>query len=611
MKRQKMSGQFVLNLAVPSASAQCFITPDLIKEINQYYSAQVQVEPSDFHLMGEPVRRVVVTSTSVDCNTLAQQRVSQIIDHYDKGGRTTGNSLSLRVLVENQYAGLIIGKGGTTIRELQSQSLGAKIQLAKKEEMPPNMMESERCVTLVGSLEQVTKAQDLMTKKLESFKELQSSSRFVPQTRPNTMYQKPSMPQHQQPMYQNQQFRGHMQHQPQPPSMPSYQSQQHHHHQHRQHHQRQQPQHQPQHTQMHMHPHTASYDEYATQPGKLTLVIPDNHMGIVVGKGGSNLKAAIEQCQNSVRIQQEKVENTVASQMIGQSMRSINLTGPIAMTHKAAGLLLARIQTHITNKRCSEWTSIFYPSVNPDAPPVPMQQSGSHNYARNFQPHSQGSRYGNNQQGRFRNDYQRRQPHGSPQGHRPPTYEKQRYSERPVDAERHDPERPPPPPLDGPVKAESQALDGESTESRKVQDRDAKPEAENQDVSDGDEDEAGARGIKRKFVTDEGDVEGSEERPEKRTVSADTEHKDEAREKAAVGEAETKTEGNEPSKEKDTGEEETVDDEADADESKPTVDEVEKMTKVQLKQVLTERGLDTSGLKAELLKRVKEALYDK
>ena len=106
------TGQVVLKLAVPSASAQCFITADLIKEISQYYSAQVQVDPTDFHLMGEPVRRVVITSASVDCNTLAQQRVSQIIDHYDKGGRSAGNMLTLRVLVENRYAGLIIGKGG-------------------------------------------------------------------------------------------------------------------------------------------------------------------------------------------------------------------------------------------------------------------------------------------------------------------------------------------------------------------------------------------------------------------------------------------------------------------------------------------------------------------
>lgn len=108
----------MLNLAVPAASAQCYITPDLIKEISQYYSAQVQVAPQDFTLLGEPVRRVVVTSSSIDCNTLAQQRVSQIIDHYDKGGRTMTNALTLKVLVENRYAGLIIGKGGKQILTL-------------------------------------------------------------------------------------------------------------------------------------------------------------------------------------------------------------------------------------------------------------------------------------------------------------------------------------------------------------------------------------------------------------------------------------------------------------------------------------------------------------
>lgn len=47
----------VLTLAIPSASVQCFITPELIAEISQYYTAQVSLEPQDFILLGETVRR--------------------------------------------------------------------------------------------------------------------------------------------------------------------------------------------------------------------------------------------------------------------------------------------------------------------------------------------------------------------------------------------------------------------------------------------------------------------------------------------------------------------------------------------------------------------------
>ena len=460
--------------------------------------------------------------------------------------------------------------------------------------MPPNMMETDRCVTLVGSLEQVTKAQDLMTKKLESFKELQASNRFVPQPRPNDMYQKPPMSHspHQQPMYQNQQFRGQMHHQPQPPS---YQPPQHY----RQH-QQQQHQHQPHHQhpsshgQMSMHQHNSSYDEYATQPGKLALVIPASQMGIVVGKGGSNLKAAIEQCQNSVRIQQEKIENTHASQMVGQSMRSINIQGPIAMVHKAAGLLLARIHTHITNKRCSQWTSIFYPLVNPDMPVLRSQQM-PHAPPQGFPP--RGFHQGpppTHQNSFFQ---QRPQPAGNPPPG--PPFSSPPFQPKPTETSSGSNTAPPPPPLEGRVKPENTHARAEEGDAKVGDTQEvAKPKAVTAAAAEEDEEEgeAGARGIKRKLETgEEHSVVEQQETPAKSSGDGDEE----------VVEATDEGEDNEEDEveKKEEEEEEQI-----GGKKAVSVEEIEKMTKAQLKEVLTEKGLDTNGLKAALVKRLKEAV---
>lgn len=55
--------------------------------------------------------------------------------------------------------GLIIGKGGETIKYLQSQS-GAKIQITKDLEADPHSR--TRDVELMGSSEQISRAEDLI-----------------------------------------------------------------------------------------------------------------------------------------------------------------------------------------------------------------------------------------------------------------------------------------------------------------------------------------------------------------------------------------------------------------------------------------------------------------
>ncbi|CAL9153170.1 unnamed protein product [Musa hybrid cultivar] len=71
----------------------------------------------------------------------------------------------IRFLVSNTAAGCIIGKGGSTITEFQSQS-GARIQLSRNHEVFPGT--SDRIILISGVFSEVMKAMELILEKLLS-----------------------------------------------------------------------------------------------------------------------------------------------------------------------------------------------------------------------------------------------------------------------------------------------------------------------------------------------------------------------------------------------------------------------------------------------------------
>ncbi|KAF6171554.1 hypothetical protein GIB67_018078 [Kingdonia uniflora] len=74
----------------------------------------------------------------------------------------------VRFLVSNPAAGSVIGKGGSTINEFQSQS-GARIQLSRNNEFFPGT--SDRIIMVSGTVDEIIKAMELIFGKLlsESF----------------------------------------------------------------------------------------------------------------------------------------------------------------------------------------------------------------------------------------------------------------------------------------------------------------------------------------------------------------------------------------------------------------------------------------------------------
>ncbi|CAI7868734.1 unnamed protein product [Closterium sp. NIES-53] len=81
------------------------------------------------------------------------------------GGRAfAGSSESVSIQIPNGRVGLIIGRGGETIKNLQNRS-GARIQIQSDREVQPGSM--ERTVMLMGTKQQTDVAQELIREVLD------------------------------------------------------------------------------------------------------------------------------------------------------------------------------------------------------------------------------------------------------------------------------------------------------------------------------------------------------------------------------------------------------------------------------------------------------------
>ena len=74
-------------------------------------------------------------------------------------------STYIRFLVSNAAAGSVIGKGGSTINDFQSQS-GARIQLSRNHEFFPGT--SDRIIMISGATNEIIKEMELIMAKLLS-----------------------------------------------------------------------------------------------------------------------------------------------------------------------------------------------------------------------------------------------------------------------------------------------------------------------------------------------------------------------------------------------------------------------------------------------------------
>ncbi|KAF5200504.1 Rna-binding protein nova-1 [Thalictrum thalictroides] len=86
----------------------------------------------------------------------------------------------IRFLVSNGAAGSVIGKGGSTITELQSQS-GARIQLSRNNEFFPGT--SDRIVMVSGGIDEILNAVELILGKLVGEVNVEDGHDFDPRAK--------------------------------------------------------------------------------------------------------------------------------------------------------------------------------------------------------------------------------------------------------------------------------------------------------------------------------------------------------------------------------------------------------------------------------------------
>ncbi|KAG6573860.1 Protein BTR1 [Cucurbita argyrosperma subsp. argyrosperma] len=86
----------------------------------------------------------------------------------------------IRFLVSNAAAGSVIGKGGSTINDFQSQS-GARIQLSRNHEFFPGT--TDRIIMVSGTINEILKAMDLVLAKLLSELHAEEGDDVEPRTK--------------------------------------------------------------------------------------------------------------------------------------------------------------------------------------------------------------------------------------------------------------------------------------------------------------------------------------------------------------------------------------------------------------------------------------------
>merc|ERR1712166_875160 len=332
------------------------------------------------------------TSGSCSANIAAQAAILRIIQSVDSVVATQAGTVTLRLLVPNGSCSLLIGKKGVQINQISSDS-GAKIQIARAEEMPAELQAVERLVIIESRTseaeQQVTSACAMISDKLgDAIDSGVGGGDFSRQPqRPAYQQQQPTYQQQQpmQQMYHNSPPMGAMQPMQQPPPMmpPAVPSMQ----------QMQQspygapppPAYQqpppPQYADASSSPRMQTQPQYGssmqTQPQygaaagissgpdtPVHMLIPSSQVGRAIGKGGSVIKQVSALCGNSVQIQIEKDDHPAATNKMGVPMRQIGATAPsVELAHKALGLLLTTVHNHEPE---SNWTMICVPVATQD-----------------------------------------------------------------------------------------------------------------------------------------------------------------------------------------------------------------------------------------------------
>eukprot|EP01018_Ginkgo_biloba_P024934 Gb_31122 [translate_table: standard] len=156
---------------VPNAKVGLIIGKggETIKYLQHQSGAKIQVARDAESDPSLSFRYVELTGTSEQISR-AEQLVKDVIAEADAGGSSTfaahgfgsvqSGGEQIQMQVPNNKVGLIIGKGGETIKNLQSRS-GARVQLIPLH-LPEGDTSTERTVQVTGNKQQIEAAQEMI-----------------------------------------------------------------------------------------------------------------------------------------------------------------------------------------------------------------------------------------------------------------------------------------------------------------------------------------------------------------------------------------------------------------------------------------------------------------
>jgi len=130
-----------------------------IGEVEARYNAHIEVSGAKDYYPGTQDRSVVLFAEVESI----QQLVDHIIDEVNDDPNDTRGVGGVTVMaVANAAMGLVMGRGGSIVKEIQEES-GANVNIQKQKE---SMLPEERLVTLTGTKEQKKKAAQMIIEKL-------------------------------------------------------------------------------------------------------------------------------------------------------------------------------------------------------------------------------------------------------------------------------------------------------------------------------------------------------------------------------------------------------------------------------------------------------------
>lgn len=145
---------------------------ETIKYLQIQSGARIQITRDADHDPNLPNRTVEIMGNQ-DQIAKAEQLISEVLAEAEAGGpgsvsrRVTGapGSEQFVMKVPNNKVGLVIGKGGETIKNIQARS-GARVQVIPLHP-PPGDMSNERTVQIDGTSEQIEVAKQMVNEAIE------------------------------------------------------------------------------------------------------------------------------------------------------------------------------------------------------------------------------------------------------------------------------------------------------------------------------------------------------------------------------------------------------------------------------------------------------------